>query len=115
MQVLVSDRGSGKTTRLLDWLAQGQEIPGYPGWSRVLLVHSIDEVLRLRDIIRADPEHPLIEDDPHRIYHLEDWQHAHASYPVEVALDNAEMHLTRLLGRGGGRLATVAMTGEPWS
>ncbi len=47
MKIAAAARRQGKTTALVAWLTQGHEIPTYPGWSRVLLVHSAKEVLRL--------------------------------------------------------------------
>lgn len=111
-QILGGGRQSGKTTRLLNWVAAGEKIDRYPGWSRVLVVHSIDEVLRLRSIIRMDPEHPLFEDDPHRVYSLEEWRSAHnVAHDVEVAIDNLDLHVAHLIGHHG-RVAKVSMSGE---
>lgn len=109
--LIVGGRQSGKTMRLLEWVAAGEKIARYPGWSRVLVVDSIDEVSRLRSIIRADRENPLFEDDPHRVYSFREWQSAVGVDPsVEVALDNAEFVLARVIGPG--RLSAASMTGE---
>lgn len=109
--IIVGGRQSGKTMRLLEWVAEGERIPRYPGWNRVLVVHSIDESLRLRSIIRADPENPMFEDDAHRVYSFEEWREAVGVSPeVQVALDNAEFALARLIGPG--MLTKVSLTGE---
>lgn len=106
---VIGSRQTGKTTRLLEWLAEGEETSRYPGWSRILIVTSIPRVLRLRGIIRAtDP--PLLEDDAHRIYHLEDWQTGMNLDPsVEVAIDDLDEFLSL---RIVGRLAMASMTGR---
>ena len=113
LAVLVGGRQAGKTRRLLEWVAYGERTNGYPGWSRVLIVHSVGEVMRLRSIIRAtDP--PMFLDDAHRIYHLEDWQTALVTgEPPVVALDSAEIYLARLV-RGRHQhcwLGAIAITG----
>lgn len=109
-QYIVGGRCTGKTTRLLEWVAAGEPRNGYPFWSRVLVVHSLQEVMRLRSIIRADPERPLFEDDPHRLYHLDDWRTAHLQErDVEVALDNLDLMIAHLVGPG--RLSRASMTG----
>lgn len=37
MQVIVRDRGEGKSTELVKWLYEGKQQEGYPGWSRVIV------------------------------------------------------------------------------
>lgn len=111
IEYIVGGRQSGKTSRLLEWVAEGEPREGYPFWSRVLVVHNRQEVLRLRSIIRADPERPLFEDDPHRVYDLDDWRSAHIQQrDVEVALDNLDLMIAHLVGPG--RLSRASMTGR---
>lgn len=48
----ISGRQTGKTTKLIDWLLAGEFIPDYPGWSRVIVCVSHDEVIRLTRLVR---------------------------------------------------------------
>lgn len=105
VDVVVRDRQEGKTTDALRWLADGKRCPGYPGWTRVLVVTDVQAFLYVKRM--SGP----FDDLDHRIYFLADWQRAHVTGHPEVWLDDAERHLHGLL-QGRGRLVGVSMTGR---
>lgn len=101
MKVVVNGRQSGKTFQVVQWLKEGVETDSYPGWSRVLLCHSIEEADRLRK------DYDL---DYRQVFSVREWQGAHLGRkPVEVALDNADLVLAHLLGQ---HPSYITMTGR---
>lgn len=118
LNVVARGRQAGKTTDALRWLADGERCPGYPGWTRVLVVTDPQRFLVVKrmaqssglfDAPRLEGMPPAHLDLDHRIYFLSDWQQGRVSCSPEVWLDDAEWHLHNLL-RGNGRLTTVSMT-----
>lgn len=98
-------RLSGKTTRLVEWVMAGERAEGYPGWSRILVVPTINEVLRLRKIHRGL--------HPKQIYSLREWLTAHNVNPeTAIALDDADYMLLVLSGWRRGRIERVALSGR---
>lgn len=110
--IIAGGRQSGKSHRLIEWLLAGEQVSGYPGWSRVVVVPDIQQEQHLKKVISTRcgvdlPEWPDL-DIGHRLYHLQDWQTAHGVNPeTEVAFDNAEWMLPRV----PGRVTKVSMTG----
>jgi hypothetical protein len=103
MKVIAAARKTGKTQQAVDWVLEGERVHGYPGWSRVLLVHNLEEVVRLRDQFSLDPK---------QIFSLHEWQRASNVHPeTEVAIDNVDMYLHNLIGRHGVP-TLVTITGE---
>lgn len=103
MKVIAAGRKTGKTQQVVDWVLEGERVHGYPGWSRVLLVHNLEEVVRLRDQYSIDSK---------QIFSLHEWQRAHNVHPdTEVAIDNLDMYLPNLIGRHGRPVLTT-ITGE---
>ena len=103
MKVLVMGRGAGKTHTLIEWVKQGVETKSYPGWSRVILTHSLDEAERLRR------GHGL---DYRQVFEVGEWVRARLGRkPVEVAVDNADLVLSALLRQ---RPEVIALTGVNW-
>lgn len=49
---VVADRQQGKTTALMEWLAAGHPVDGWPGWSRLVVVPTVDELLRITNAHR---------------------------------------------------------------
>jgi UDP:flavonoid glycosyltransferase YjiC (YdhE family) len=45
---LIVQRREGTTTALVWWLAAGRPLPGWPGWSRLLVVRSAREIERVQ-------------------------------------------------------------------
>jgi hypothetical protein len=101
VNVIVNGRQSGKTYRLIQWVKEGEQTDSYPGWSRILLCHSLDEAQRLRT------QYDL---DYRQVFSVSEWQHARKGRkPVEVALDNADLVLGMLLGQ---RPSYISLTGR---
>ena len=75
MEIDLSPRQAGKTTRMIEWLKIGR--------SRILLTHTMREAERLRE------QYPDLEDC---IFSWDQWlkkQHG-VSHRVELAVDNAD-------------------------
>lgn len=101
MRVIVNGRQAGKTYALVQWVKEGEETDSYPGWSRVILTHNLEEAARLR------AQYDL---DYRQVFSVVEWQHARLGRkPVEVALDNADITLAHLLGQ---MPSLVSMTGR---
>jgi hypothetical protein len=82
--VLATDRGAGKTTQAIAWVSQGFPVPGYPGWSRVLVVGSA----RLHQIVKSH-WWARLEDFDHRVYPAPEWIAARGVNPdVAVCVDD---------------------------
>jgi len=91
MEVFARGRQAGKTYTLVEWVKEGVETDSYPGWSRVLLTHSLDEAQRLRT---------RYELDYRQVFFVGEWQRARLGRkPVQVALDNADLVLMNVLGQ----------------
>lgn len=101
--VVVGDRQTGKTTRLVEWVQAGERRPLYPFWSRVLLVASRDHQIQVRDDFGLDG---------HQVFNLADWSVVHRGVhdAVEVAVDDAELLLQFVVGGFG--LSMVGMTAQ---
>lgn len=80
-------RRSGRTTRLLEWLTQGE--------GRVLLVHSNVERTRLTHIIGTDEKYHAVQD-----WQIQEYSQAPYNLPgravTEIAVDNLDLFLPRL-------------------
>ena len=101
MRVIVNGRQAGKTYALVQWVKEGEQTNSYPGWSRVILTHTIDEAQRLRG---------LYELDYRQVFSVSEWRTARLGRrPVDVALDNADLVLASYLGQMS---AKIAMTGS---
>ena len=92
MRLIIQPRQAGKTYRLVEWVKAGEVTERYPFRSRILLVHSIREVIRMRQ------EHGL---EPESVMSFEEWRDRYrpAFGPVELGVDNADMLLTQILGQ----------------
>jgi hypothetical protein len=89
--VMARGRQAGKTYDLRGWVKQGVETDSYPGWSRVILTHSLEEAQRLRTAYDLDYR---------QVFSVEEWRSARLGRrPVEVALDNADLVLAQMLGQ----------------
>lgn len=100
LKVVIAPRRGGKTTQLLDWVLAGKEVDGYPGWSRVLVVHSIEMERHLRRMIVEYSGLPWVDIDfTHRVYAWVEWKKAQGVHPdTEVMIDNVEFLLPRMPG-----------------
>jgi len=106
MDLYVGGRASGKTQRLLDWVLQGVEADGYPGWSRVLIVPTMEQLEDMRERVRHRCVKGGIEwaeiDFSHRIYAWEEWRTANRAVlnpETEIALDNVDFYFPSIFGR----------------
>ena len=116
-------RASGKTTQAMAWVSNGERIDRYPGWSRVLVVHTRVEHERLRrewgswvrDHETGDRVQRLVDFD-HRVYTYDAWAGAVGVDPdVEVCIDNLDVFLGRhVLTPMPGWIAAATITAEPW-
>lgn len=112
MRLIHRPRQNGKTSELIEWVKGGAEVPGYPGWSRVLLVSSLQQADLLRGL---DHGRPLAY---HQVFTFDEWRDRARygrSRDVEVAVDNAEEALALYFGE---RPAVVSINDdsseEPW-
>jgi hypothetical protein len=103
VKVEVAGRQAGKTHRAVAWVKAGNKIDRYPGWDRVLLTHSITEVVRIRARYNLDP---------HQVYSIREWidRNKMAFADVEVMVDNLDIWIEGVLGP----VVAATMTGEPW-
>lgn len=91
MKVIARPRQAGKTYELIQWLKGGERTDSYPGWSRILLCHSLEEAQRIRTAGQLDYR---------QVFSVEEWRSARIGQkPVEVAVDNADLVLASLIGQ----------------
>lgn len=101
MKVIVRPRRAGKTHELLEWVKQGERTDSYPGWSRIILTHTLDEAQRLRT--REDMYY-------HQVFSVGEWQSARIGYPSpEIGVDNLDIIVADYLRQ---MPTVVSMTGE---
>lgn len=117
MWLYLGPRQSGKTHRMLEWLAAAQPAPGYPGWDRVLVVPTLkrkhDLIRRFRDDHGFDPDNPGNSDTDlhHRIYALGEWRGAMNVLPMtQVGFDDIDAILLEVLNHRGN-LTLASLTG----
>jgi hypothetical protein len=116
VSTLLAGRREGKTTRLVEWLLQGEQIEPWPGWSRVLVVATADRIDPIRDNFRAADQElrekgcagglgkVVLSAGSYALHRLR-------LSDVEVAVDSAEDLITQQLGF---RPDVVSMTGAPF-
>ena len=104
-------RAAGKTWQAMAWVSHGERVRGYPGWSRVLVVPTIEQVQYLKDI----GYWRRLEDFDHRVYSLREWAEARGvNSDTEVCIDNLDLLLPSGLPRLPGRIVAVTMTAHAW-
>lgn len=95
MFIYALPRGTGKTRKAVEWLVEGTGTNSYPGWTRVLVVHSVQAHLMLRNELRNQ-----IPDIDHRLFNWKEWCDARAIDPdTEVLIDELEMMFPHIPGR----------------
>ena len=112
LQLLVTDRREGKTTQAFNWVSHGKPTKTYPGWSRVLVVATLQ-----LQVIHKDPWWAKLEDYDHRVFFAEEWEgmyRGHRLDDIEVCLDDLDHFLRRGIGRLPGRIVAATMTAWPW-
>jgi hypothetical protein len=62
MKLIVSGRGFGKTTKMIEWLLEGHAIDHYPGWSRVIACADSRQVVHVTSLVkfRTAHEHSML-------------------------------------------------------
>ena len=96
MRVIARGRQAGKTHALIEWVKEGETTDSYPGWSRILLCHSLEEAQRIRT------QYDL---DYRQVFAVSEWKTARMGRkPVEIVLDNADLVLASLLGQSPTRI-----------
>jgi phage terminase large subunit-like protein len=99
VRVIVRGRQAGKTYALIEWVKEGDKTKSYPGWSRILLCHSLDEAQR----IRTDPRYGL---DYHQVFAVSEWRTARLGHkPVEIAMDNVDLVLASFIGQAPSQIS----------
>lgn len=95
MEINISPRQSGKTTKMIAWLKQND--------NAVLLVHNHQERMRLINNCELNPSQSA------RIMTYDAWLGGYilASKDVKIAVDNAEIFLQRVFG---GRLRKASIS-----
>jgi hypothetical protein len=118
MKVLLTGRGEGKTTALMDWVKGGVRVEPYPGWSRVGIVITERLYLDMKRQYWGE-----VEDFDHRIYQIDEFQRGKFPTNRKTAyrIDNLEMLIYgefHIPGMGGTfripNLDGFTMTGEKW-
>ena len=82
MEINISPRRSGKTTRLINWLTENV--------NRVCVFSSREEVFNLQEL------YPKVAD---RLFYWEDYRSKHVNTNVEIGIDNADCVLRELFGK----------------
>lgn len=114
-QVLVRPRQAGKSTDALRWVAKGTKCAGYPGWTRVLIVPSLEmekymrkmpaprdiaeQVVRLTDMPAPESWWQCLPDWAHRVYALEEFRNGangfRPSGETEWCVDDFDLCVSR--------------------
>lgn len=116
IRAIVSDHTTGKTTAAAAWLLGGHLVPGWPGWSRALVVSSsslvpwtvrhmpeVDRVLRERGYAPGLGKLVLSLGEVRRLRGVD--------RALELAVDDIDALLVELLG--GYVPALVTMSADP--
>lgn len=61
LNLIVSNRGEGKTTALIGWMLRGHPITGHPGWSRAIVCLDKNEVARVKREVLAVTAKPSFQ------------------------------------------------------
>jgi hypothetical protein len=120
VKAIVGDRRSGKTTALVKWLVEGHEIPEYPGWSRVIVVATVNELKLLDSEVKQFGRKPDEEWEPKPymkcVLHMREFldnrgafRYVRGESRVEAAFDNLDHAFEEVLGF---RPAVVTMTAD---
>jgi hypothetical protein len=92
VNIIVRPRQAGKTYEAVQWVLEGEQTDSYPGWSRVLLCHTLQEADRIRK------DFPAL--DYRQVFSWREWRERHPGLkPVEVAVDNADLILGQVLNQ----------------
>lgn len=114
LQVLLTGRQAGKTSKLMDWLLEGEKVLGWPHWSRGIIVPAQD---RADWMVREFPVHRnylhhMGVDIRNLLTGPEYRGRRDVFRDTEFAVDDAEAILSRYLGL---RPSVLTMTGVPFA
>ena len=103
MRVIARGRQAGKTYDLIQWVKEGRETNQYPGWSRVLLCHTLAEAQRIRTSYDVDYR---------QVFAVSEWttEYIPLRHEVQIAVDNADLVLASLLGQMPTQIAVTGST-----
>lgn len=112
MEIIIGGRRCGKTTKCLEWVDEAERVQGYPFWNRILLTVSQREADRLRQALRRRARARGERDSAgliyNKVYCVEEWQRTRVgAEEVKVMIDNADLVLQDLIGRGNQELAGI--------
>jgi hypothetical protein len=92
IRVLTTDRLAGKTETIIEWLLQGQSLPHWPFWNRVVICHTEIAAREVRERVGSRVA------DPYRTaYAPHDLPHVRFGPDVAVAVDEAGLILCAVL------------------
>lgn len=108
VKVLITGRGEGKTTKLMEWVKGGTKVKDYPGWSRVAVVITMRLYLDVKRQYWSD-----LEDFDHRVYLIDEFVHGRfVSRETVYRIDNFELLFLKIFRVP--HLDGFTMTAEPW-
>lgn len=137
MYVLVDDRQRGKTTKLVQWLLEGEPRANYPGWSRIIVCPDQGRVVFVTDMVKKftqgewndlaqipdDAAHSVrrravtLANIRKAVWSLDELRNNSFGGRMEVfdyALDDAELMLGQYL-RVHKAPEVITMTGQAWT
>lgn len=112
MQFLVTGRQAGKTWAAVEWVRRGKKTGQYPGWSRVLLVPTIQDAERIRRRERALNIPNEEQLDYRQVFSYSEWKHARVPmrHEIQVMVDDLDRLLSQILGF---QIDGATLTGVP--
>jgi hypothetical protein len=99
VELIISGRRCGKTTKCLEWVMGAERTDSYPFWDRVILCFTSQEADRLRGELRRRARSlrwsdQLVSLVYNMVYSCEEWKRAQVGrHPVKVWIDNADLYL----------------------
>jgi len=120
MDVVTAQRRTGRTTALATWLLDGHSVPGWPGWSRVLVLADarrcqqiIDELAGVHAALReaGTPGFGKLAISLAELHTLATRGRGRIDPGVTFALDDADWIITHACG--GITPALISIEGTP--
>lgn len=106
MRVIARGRQAGKTYDLVQWVKQGEQTDSYPGWTRIILCHSLQEAQRIRKTA-------IYNLDYRQVFAISEW-HSYLQRTtvgtVEIAVDNADLVLASFIGQSPTYITVTGST-----
>lgn len=108
MEVLIAGRQEGKTVELMEWVSEGVRCDGYPGWTHVAIVPTMDRLLQIKSIWWE-----TFEDFDHRVYYLKEViEGRFTSIDTKYRFDDMDLILRGLFP--SKNIDGFTMTGQLW-